>query len=66
MKSPQKNAELGPDHKLLLGRETVLADGFETAYHVLRAQYLAFCSKAFAEAQTWQAAESALLAVRWA
>jgi hypothetical protein len=48
----------------LLGREQILADGFETAYHVLKAQYLMFCGERFAEAQSWQATEAVLLAIR--
>jgi hypothetical protein len=48
----------------LFGREQILADGFETAYHVLKAQYLMFCGERFAEAQSWQATEAVLLAIR--
>mmetsp|Transcript_17088 Transcript_17088/g.51068 ORF Transcript_17088/g.51068 Transcript_17088/m.51068 type:complete len:994 (+) Transcript_17088:167-3148(+) len=45
-------------------REQALAEGFETAYNVLRMQFLMFCGSALAEAQSWQAAEAALLAIR--
>lgn len=45
-------------------REQALAEGFETAYNVLRMPFLMFCGAALAEAQSWQAAEAALLAIR--
>lgn len=45
-------------------RDQSLADGFETAYAVLRSQFLAYCGTALTEAATWQAAEAALVAIR--
>ena len=50
--------------KWLRCREQSLAEGFETAYNVLRSQFLAVCGTAVAEAASWQAAEAALMAIR--
>jgi hypothetical protein len=48
-----------------LRREQSLADGFETAYNVMRSDFLAHCGRALAEAPVWQTAEAVLLAIRF-